>query len=223
MAQFADKPGIATPIVRALGPEFHDLHEAVRRHYGESSIDATGTMDAIHVGGLIKPLAVVSYWLFHAPVPYTGTNVEVKLRNSVDDSGPMYWFRTFLKSPTFRKTVTFSSRMVWAGDHRVIEFIGGGVGVEADLSIDTEGSLVYEVRTYVVRIPLVGWLVRFPPWLSPFGGGRTIEAGQAEDGFRVEFEMSHPVLGRTLAYSGSFRFESGQASTPRSSRQRRHV
>ena len=46
--------------------------------------------------------------------------------------------------------------------------------------------------------------------LSPFGGGRTKEIGVTEDSFRVEFEMTHPVFGRTLAYTGNLRIEASR-------------
>ena len=119
----------------------------------------------------------------------------------------MHWVRTFFKSASFPETVTIPSHMVCSGDHRVIEFTRYGVGVEADVSIDGEGSLVYDFRKFAVRMPLLGLIVRFPTWLSPFGGGRTKEIGETEDSFRVEFEMIHPIFGRTLAYTGSCRFE----------------
>ena len=45
-------------------------------------------------------------------------------------------------------------------------------------------------------------------WGRIFGGGRTKEIGETEDSIRVEFEMAHPVFGRTLAYTGSCRFKS---------------
>ena len=79
--------------------------------------------------------------------------------------------------------------------------------MESALSVDREGNLVYDIRAYVLRIPVIGLLLRFPTWLSPFGGGRTREIGEAKDTFRVEFEMAHPLFGRTLAYTGQCRFE----------------
>ena len=197
-----------SPIAQALGGDFHNLHEAVRKHYTEPTIDISGTMDVIYVKKTIKPLALVSYRLFHAPVPHTGRAVEMSLHNRVDDSGTMHWVRTFFKNTSFPETVTFPSHMVCSGDHRVIEFTRYGLGVESDLSVDGEGSLVYVIRRYVVRMPFLRLTVRFPTWLSPFGSGRTKEIGETEDGFRVEFEMTHPIFERTLAYTGRCRFES---------------
>ncbi|MCH7653270.1 MAG: DUF4166 domain-containing protein [Chloroflexi bacterium] len=197
-----------SPIAQALGEDFHNLHTAVRKHYAEPTIEFSGTMDFVHVKNTIKPLAVVSYRLFHAPVPHSGRDVEVNVHNYVDNSGAMHWFRTFYKNASFLEDATFVSHMVCSGDHRIIEFTKYGVGVESDLSVDDEGSLVYDMRKYVVRTPPFGLIVKFPTWLSPFGGGRTKEIGETEDSFRIEFEMNHPIFGRTVAYTGRCRFES---------------
>ena len=197
-----------SPIARALGGDFHNLHTAVRRHYAEPTTEVSGTMEEVYVTNAIKPLALISYGLFHAPVPHSGTDVEISVHNRIDDSGAMRWVRTFFKNASFPEEVTFTSHMVCSGDHRLVEITRYGVGVESDLSVDGEGSLVYDIRKYVVGMPFLGWIVRFPTWLSPFGGGRTKEIGETEDSFRVEFEMTHPIFGRTVAYAGRCRFES---------------
>ena len=199
-------PATSSPIALALGHEFQSLHPAVRRHYTQRQIDIRGTMDAVYVKSIIRPFAWLKYKLIHAPVPYGGRDVEISLHNDVDDSGTMHWDRRFHKNASFPETVRFRSRMVCSGDHRVIEFIGYGMGIEQDLSVDREGSLVYNMRCYVLRVPFLGSLLRIPTWLSPFGGGRTIELGETKYSFRVDFEMRHPIFGRTLAYWGRCRF-----------------
>ena len=192
-----------SPIAKALGGDFHYLHPTVHRHYAEPTIHVSGTMDFIYVKGSIMPLAHVSHRLFHAPVPHGGIDVEVSVHNWVDDSGAMHWVRMFFKNASFPEDVTFKSRMVYSGDHRIIEFTRWGLGVESTLSVDVEGSLVHDIRKYVVRMPLLGLILRFPTWLTPFGGGCTQEIGETEDSFRVEFEMTHPIFGRTVSYTGS--------------------
>ena len=196
-----------SPVAQALGEDFHNLHEAVRKHYGELAIDVSGTMDVIYVKKIIKPLALVSNRLFQAPVPRSGSAVKMSLHNRVDDSGAMHWVRTFFNNPSFPEDVSFTSRMVCSGDHRIIEYTRYGLGVESDLRVDGQGSLVYDMRKYVVRMPFFRLMVRFPTWLSPFGGGRTKEIGETEDSFRIEFEMTHPIFGRTVGYTGRCRFE----------------
>jgi hypothetical protein len=197
-----------SPIAQALGEDFHKLHEAVRMHYAEPTTEASGIMVEVHVKSIIKPLALLSYRLFHAPVPHSGRDVEMSLLNRIDDSGTMYWVRTFFKNASFPETITFPSHMVRSGDHRIIEITRYGVGGESDLSVDREGSLVYDLRRYVVRVPFLGLIMRFPTWFSPFGGGRTREIGEAENSFRVDFEMTHPIFGRTVGYAGKCRIKS---------------
>ena len=148
-----------SPIAQALGEDFHNLHAAVRKHYSEPTLDVSGTMDEVHVKKTIKPVALLSYILFHAPVPHGGRDVEFSLHNRVDDSGAMHWLRTFFSNASFPEDMTFASHMVCSGDHRIIETTRYGVGVESSLGVDDVGSLVYYIRKYVVRMPFLGLIV----------------------------------------------------------------
>ena len=129
------------------------------------------------------------------------------------------WFlRTFFKNASFDGDATFPSQMTFSGDHRIIETTRYGLGVESALSVDDVGSLVYDIQNYAIRMPFLGIIVRLPIWLSPFGGGHATEIGEGEDSFRVEFEMTHPIFGRTVGYTG--RCQIGRVhKTPRASRQ----
>ena len=203
MEQSGDRPpGDVSPIAQALGENFHRLHPAVRRHYLQRAMDASGVMDMVRVNPLIRPLAVLSYAVFRAPVPRGGRNVGFTLRNRTDDAGTMHWIRRFSSNASFPKDVTFESQMVFLGDHSIIETTRHGLGVESSVRVGEGGSLVYEIERYVMRVPLVGLTVGFPTWLSPFGGGRITETGEGEDCFAVDFQMAHPILGSTVGYSG---------------------
>ena len=197
-------PGIGdrSPVARAVGEDFHRLHVAVRKHYSEPAADLSGVMDRVHVSAAIRPLAWLSHRLFHAPVPCGGKDVKFTVRSRVDDSGTMHWLRKFFANASFPRNVTFVSRMVFSGDHRIIETTRYGLGVESSVNVDDVGRLIYDIRRYVIRVPLLGLIVGFPTWLSPFGDGRTTETGETEDSFRVEFEMIHPIFGRTVGYTG---------------------
>lgn len=162
-------------------------------------------MDRIHVKSAIRPLAMLSYTLFRAPVPRGGEDVQFTVDCCIDSSGTMHWLRTFFKNASFDGDATFPSHMTFSGDHRIIETTRYGLGVESVLSVDDVGSLVYDIRNYTIRVPFLGIIIRLPVWLSPFGGGHAMEIGEGEDSFRIEFEMTHPILGRTVGYTGRCR------------------
>ena len=94
------------PFARALGEDFHSLHPAVRKHYGAPAVDVTGVMDAVHLKGIIRPLARVSYMLLGFPVPHSGRDVEFGVRNRVDELGAMHWVRTFSENSSFPTDAT---------------------------------------------------------------------------------------------------------------------
>ena len=197
--------GENSPVSRALGEDFRKLHAVVRRHYSEPAVKLDGVMDSVHVNPVIRPLSLLSYLLFGAPLPRGGEDVKFTVHSHLDGSGTMHWRRIFFANPSFPRDAIFVSHMVFSGDHRIIETTRLGLGFEASLSVDRVGGLVYEARNYVIGVPFLGLLVRVPTWLSPFGGGRTTETGEDNDNFRVEFEMTHPIFGRTVGYSGRCR------------------
>ena len=162
-------------------------------------------MDAIRVNPLVRPVAMLSYALFRAPVPRGGSDVGFTLSNRTDTEGAMHWLRVFEGNASFPRDVTFESQMSFLGDHRIMETTRHGLGIECSVSVGDDGSLVYDIDKYVVSVPALGLTARFPTWLSPFGGGRITETGEGEDRFAVDFQMSHPILGDTVSYSGRCR------------------
>ena len=196
---------VVSPILLALGEDFHRLHPAVRRHCLEPEVYASGVMDTIQVNPVIRPLALLSYALFGAPVPSCGRDVGFTLHNRTDASGTMHWTRSFSSNPSFPRYVSFESQVVFLGDHMIRETTRHGLGVDSSVSVDESGSLVYDIERYALRVPVLGLVVGFPTWLSPLGGGRITETGEGDDCFAVDFAMAHPLLGPTVGYSGRCR------------------
>ena len=161
-----------------MGEDFRLLHPTVRRHYSETYVTVTGVMDSVYVSPAIRPIAWLSHRLFGAPVSHGGADVEITVHSSVDGSGTMHWLRTFLRNDSFPRDVNFESHVAFGGDHRVVESVRFGLGAESDLRVDDSGRLIYEIRRYTIRIPLLGQMVKFPTWLSPFGGSQHHRVGR---------------------------------------------
>ena len=62
-------PANNSPVARALGDDFINLHTAVRKHYSEPTVVLSGVMNSINVKTAIRPVALLSYMLFRAPGP----------------------------------------------------------------------------------------------------------------------------------------------------------
>lgn len=194
------------PIRRALGPEWSKLGAAVRRHYdlpshSETRLEVEGTM-AVAFSPVGKLLISVGR-LFDALVPYRGRGVPVSVRNwSSTDSDAMFWHRTF-RYPG-RKPVIFRSRMEYTGEKQIVEYVKYGLGIRMRLSAEGE-SLRFDSLGY--QWDLGSLTLRIPDW-ALLGRAVIRETPISEGSFRVDFEIDHPLWGRTFAYSGEFCFSS---------------
>ncbi|MEJ2693884.1 MAG: DUF4166 domain-containing protein [Candidatus Thiodiazotropha sp.] len=192
------------PIRRALGPEWDGLGSAIRRHYdlppqSEAQLEVEGVMQ-VDFSAVGKLFITVSR-LFDALVPYRGRDIPVRVRNwSRADSGAMFWHRTFRypgKSP-----VIFQSRMEYAGDRQIVESVKFGLGIRMRLSAEGE-SLRYDSQGYQWKLGRLR--LRIPDWLL-LGKAVIKETPISEQAFRVDFEINHPLWGRTFEYTGEFGF-----------------
>lgn len=192
------------PIPRALGSQWSDLGAAVRRHYDlsphtETRLEVEGTMEVAFspVGKLLISVGR----LFGALVPYRGRGIPVSVRNwSRADSDAMFWHRTF-RYPG-RKPVIFLSRMEYAGEKQIVEYVKYGLGIRMRLSSEGK-SLRFDSLGYQWGLgPLT---LRIPDW-ALLGRAVIRETPISEGSFRVDFEIDHPLWGRTFEYSGEFCF-----------------
>lgn len=197
---------ITPTLQRALNSDWDKLAPAVRRHYetgvdvdnGVARLELKGVMDEIQVRGIGKIVALLSR-PFQALVPCSGAKVKSEVSNWADSDGDaMHWRRLFYYPG--RKPLVFASRMECAGDHEIIEFVNGGFGLRLRLEVN-QGALVFIGLHYVAKVG--PWLIKIPNWVLA-GDAHTIETEVDEDTIRVEFEIVHPLWGKTIGYKGTF-------------------
>lgn len=193
---------------RALGDDaWHRLAPVVRRHYDLAPREGrprilTGVMEEVFHAPLIKPWLWLGRGL-RALVPYRGNEVPTEVRNRTDPARPeaLFWHRTF-HFPDGRRSV-FASRMEAGGAGEVIEFLRLGIGVRMAVS-ERDGALVFTGRDHCWRIGKR--LVGIPNW-ALLGDAVIVESAVSDTELRVDFEIVHPLLGRTFGYRGRFRLE----------------
>jgi hypothetical protein len=149
----------------------------------------------------IGKLFITASRLLDALVPYRGSEIPVRVRNwSRADSSAMFWHRTF-RYPG-RSPVIFQSRMEYVGDRHIVEYVKYGLGIRMRLSAEGE-SLRYDSRGYQWKLGPMRLYI--PDWLL-LGKAVIRETPISEQAFRVDFEINHPLWGRTFEYSGEFSF-----------------
>ncbi len=189
---------------RALGNDWKNLEPAIRQHYSIGSsnengkIRFEGTMETIRVTGMGKIMAYCARPL-QALVPCSGDAIRTEVYNwSKKDSGTLFWRRLFHYPQ--RKPVVFESRMEFFRDKEIIEFVRGGLGLLLKLEVN-DGKLIFGGKYYVLK--LAGMLIKLPNWLMA-GNAYITESQVGDDQVRVDFDIVHPIWGRTFAYSGTF-------------------
>jgi hypothetical protein len=134
--------------------------------------------------------------------PETGENIPVSvyIRHL---SARHIWRRVF-RFPNGR-TRTFTSRMEYDKRFRqVIEVVGPGgiVAIAWEMRFEPPATLRLDAAGWVLRLgPL---RMRLPDWL--LGSGRAIEVAdlEAPGVIRIDFTVSHPLLGDVFGYAGEF-------------------
>lgn len=184
---------------QALGEEFDRLHPALAMHYGSAGDlerTSSGTMAEIklsRIANIISPLMR----LLNALVPYEGINVPTTLVNS-QPASCMRWIRTF--SFPNKAPYVFATEMVYAGDHKVIEYVRYGLGVELKVR-EHQGKLLFISTRYVWRLGSL--MIPIPSFLGP-GNATILEEGIGDNKYVVDFEITHPLFGFMFGYNGTF-------------------
>ncbi len=192
-------------IKKALGDNWEKLANVIKRHYditpGKSSnMLINGVMDEVYHSSIAK-LFILPGRIFGALVPYKGNNIPTEVRNwtTSDNNKAMFWYRTL----TFpgKPPVIFESRMEHIKDDEIIEYVRYGMGIRMKVSVK-DSALIFNSIGYVwklgrIKIPIPTWAI--------LGNAAIIEKAISDDQFFIDFQIIHPLFGRTFAYSGVYR------------------
>ena len=194
-------------IKKALGQQWDTLSALVKRHYDitagkPSHMVIKGVMTEVYHSPIAK-LFLLPGRLFGALVPYKGKDVPTKVQNwtTADNHKAMFWHRTldFQNKPT----VIFKSRMEHIKDDEIIEYVRFGMGIRMKMSVENEAliftSLGYVWQVGPIKLPIPTWAI--------LGDANIIEKAISDDEFFIDFNMVHPLFGKTFSYSGVFHIE----------------
>lgn len=194
-------------IQKALGNNWDDLAETVKQHYditpGEASnMTIKGVMDEVYHSPIAK-LFLLPGRIFGALVPYKGKNIPTEVKNwtTSDNNAAMFWHRT-LEFPN-KAPVIFKSRMEYVKDDEIIEYVRYGMGIRMRMSVKNN-ALIFKSIGYVWK--LAGIKIPIPTW-AILGDAEIIERAISDDEFFIDFNMTHPLFGRTFSYSGLYSIE----------------
>jgi hypothetical protein len=140
--------------------------------------------------------------------PETGSDVPVTvdIRALKGPALRHLWRRDF-RFPSGRRR-RFASRIEYDQRlRRVIEAIGPGraLAIAWDMRFEPPSTLHLDAAGWVLRLgPLH---LRLPAWL--LGSGRAVETAPAPGMIRIDFTVSHPLLGDIFGYVGTFTVKRG--------------
>ncbi|NOY73487.1 MAG: DUF4166 domain-containing protein, partial [Gammaproteobacteria bacterium] len=191
-------------IKKALGENWEKLADIIKQHYDitpgkPSNMLIKGVMDEVYHSAIAK-LFILPGRIFGALVPYKGKNIPTEVRNwtTSDNHKAMFWHRT-LAFPG-KPPVIFESRMEHIKDDEIIEYVRYGMGIRMRISVK-DSALIFNSIGYVwqlgkIKIPIPTWAI--------LGNAEIIEKAISDDQFFIDFQIIHPLFGRTFAYSGVY-------------------
>ena len=147
------------------------------------------------------------FWLATWPellFPETGVDVPVTVDIRQVGSRPCHVWRRNFRFP--RRQRRFTSRMVYDERlGRVLEGIGpgGALAIAWEMRFEPPSTLHLDATGWVLRLGLLR--LRLPAWL--LGSGRAIETADVSvpGVIRIDFAVSHPLLGDVFGYAGTFK------------------
>ncbi len=193
------------PVIKqALGEQWDELDKTVKRHYNitpgeESKMVIRGVMSEVYHSNIAK-LFLLPGRIFGALVPYRGNNVPTEVTNwtTSDDASAMHWHRTLAFDN--RPPVIFQSRMEHCSGSEIIEYVKYGMGIRLHTYTQDKAlhfrSLGYVWKIGPFSLPIPNWMI--------LGDAEIIEKSLSDKEFFIDFNMFHPLFGKTFSYTGTF-------------------
>jgi hypothetical protein len=191
-------------IQKALGEKWNKLDTIIKLHYGlkpgcDTELHLRGTMREVYHSKIGK-LFLLPGRIFGALVPYKGKEVPTEVKNwtSKENHQAMYWHRRLFFPD--RDPVNFSSRMEHVKDNEIIEYVNYGMGIRLR-TYTQDNSLHFRSLGYIWKMGPI--TLSIPNWVI-LGDAEIVEKAISDRELFVDFNMIHPLFGRTFSYSGSF-------------------
>jgi hypothetical protein len=179
----------------ALADDWEKLPPALQAHYRFGTTTDIGHMD-IEFPRFMQPYLSVLR-LLGALVHRRGHQLSTVVEKSV--VGHRQNWRRTITYPD-RKVVRFNSFWVAAKDHQLIEFVNPIVGLQMAVHVRS-GRLHYHGVSYIIKLGAL--MLPIPEWLV-LGHTTIVEEAVDESHFKMDFRLTHPLLGQVFRYSGEF-------------------
>lgn len=194
-------------IEKALGERWNTLDSIIKLHYGlkpgcDTQLHLRGTMREVYHSKIGK-LFLLPGRIFGALVPHRGREIPTEVRNwtSKEDEVAMYWHRSLFFPD--RAPVIFRSRMEHSHGSEIIEYVNYGMGIRLH-TFTRNKALHFRSLGYVWKLGPI--TLSIPNW-AILGDAEIIEKAISDKELFVDFNMIHPLFGRTFSYSGTFVIE----------------
>lgn len=189
-------------IKQALGQDWDKLHADIRQRFTHTANELfyQGTMTRLWCSGFGKCLAYLSYPLIKgALLPHRVSHIPIKIKVFRQQGrSKIFKSRWYYIKP--QQPICFTSAMLLDDQQHLIEYVGGGLGMYLQTSVQNE-QLMFHSTGYFWQI--AGYQFSLPAWLTP---GETILTHQNVDArhFLVNIQITHCWFGLSFVQEGLF-------------------
>ena len=190
---------------KILGKEWQKLHLDIRTRFAKNPapgepLQYTGTLRELHCSRVGKFLGFMTMPMIKgALIPYCDTDFPVDIEVYSKPGNPAI-FKQRIYRLNNRQPIQFTSYMRESSKGEVLEYVGMGLGMKLQLSVDgsdlhfTSDGYFWEVLGF--RIPLPG----------VFTPGKTYlwHRNDNPNQFNIRIEIRHALFGTTFTQAGTF-------------------